>query len=232
MCDKPNLCYGKMYDEDKYAYLRLVKYKELLSEYTKENAKVLDIGCYTANLYDMLPSCIDYLGIDFDDEALKIATQKGANVKKVNFENDSIDLEENYFDIIIIGEVLEHLINPQAMIDNVKRLLKDNGIVLISLPNECSLYHRIICLFGKGIDRFAFKLYKHLHLPTVAQSRRFVSDNFCIIKEDYFVMPSGKGSCWEGLGKLLSKIPYGFWMFLARISPSLFARGTIFIAKR
>ncbi len=75
------------------------------------------------------------------------------------------------FDVVICTEVLEHLVDPVKMVANIKGLMNDNGVVLISLPNENSIYHRIMSLSGKGIDMCAFELYKHLHMPTISQSR-------------------------------------------------------------
>jgi 2-polyprenyl-3-methyl-5-hydroxy-6-metoxy-1,4-benzoquinol methylase len=41
---------------------------------------------------------------------------------------------ENFFDTIIIGDVLEHLYHPLALLYDVKQILKDDGVLLISLP--------------------------------------------------------------------------------------------------
>lgn len=228
----PQLWYGDMYQEDKYADLRLQTYAKLLVPYLHEGSKVLDIGCYTARLLDFLPKDkqIEYWGIDFDEKALEIAKQKGANVKYIKFDTEPILLEQK-FDILVAGEVLEHLINPAKILEQMQQLIKPEGIVLISLPNECTIYHRIMCLFGKGVDSLAFKLYKHLHLPTIKQSEEFVGKYFKIIKKAYFVNPGGKGSRWEILGKITSLFPSSFWRWLGNLLPGLFARGVIFTCK-
>jgi 2-polyprenyl-3-methyl-5-hydroxy-6-metoxy-1,4-benzoquinol methylase len=228
----PQLWYGDMYQEDKYADLRLKTYAKLLLPYLKNGIKILDIGCYTARLLDFLPKDkqIEYWGVDFDEQALVIAKQKGAKVKFVKFDTEPI-LLENKFDIIVAGEVLEHLINPAKILEQMQQLIKPDGVVLISLPNECTIYHRIMCLFGKGVDSLAFKLYKHLHLPTIKQNEQFVSQYFKIIKKDYFINPGGKGTRIEWFGKITKIIPDALWKTLAYISPGLFARGIILINK-
>lgn len=226
----PNYWFGDVYKDDKFARLRILTYAKLLGPYLKSGNRLLDIGCYTAQIYDYLPKDVEYLGLDFDEEALKIAAAKGAKVKNVRFDEDALNIDGK-FDIIVAAEVLEHVKNPEAMLGQIKNLLSKDGVVLVSLPNECTLYHRLMCLAGIGIDMYAFKLYKHLHLPTISQSRGFIRSYFDIIKEAYYVNPSGKGSRWEGLGKVISKIPYSFWLWLARICPGLFARGIIFLCK-
>lgn len=228
----PQLWYGDMYQEDKYADLRLQTYAKLLMPYLYEGSKVLDIGCYTARLLDFLPKDkhLEYWGVDFDEKALEIAKQKGAIIKYVRFDTELLPFQEQ-FDIIVVGEVLEHLINPAKILEQMQQLIKPDGMVLISLPNECTIYHRIMCLFGKGVDSLAFKLYKHLHLPTIKQSEQFISNYFKIIKKAYFINPGGKGSKWEWLGRIISAIPVGFWQQLGNWFPSLFARGGIYVCK-
>lgn len=146
----PQLWYGDMYQEDKYADLRLQTYAQLLSPYLHDGAKILDIGCYTARLLDFLPKDkhIEYWGVDFDEKALEIAKQKGAKVQFAKFDTEPL-LFQDQFDMIVAGEVLEHLINPSKILEQMQQLIKSDGVVLISLPNECTIYHRIMCLFGR-----------------------------------------------------------------------------------
>lgn len=226
----PKCWYGDMYKDDKFAHKRIELCVDLLKPYLKRNIKVLDIGCYTSAILDFLPSNIEYYGVDFDEKALEIAENRGAKVKFVKFDEEEI-IFNHQFDIIICTEVLEHLKNPYHLMEQIKRLLNKNGTVLISLPNECTAYHRIMCLIGKGVDLCAFQLFKHLHLPTIKQSKDFVSIFFIIAKKAYFVNPGGRCSRWEGLGRITSKIPYSFWTILARLMPGLFARGVIFLCK-
>ena len=62
---------------------------------------------------------------------------------------DSIPLENKSFDVVVAGEVLEHLINPYRIVREFYRILKPNGIIIISVPNISSLVSRIRGLFGK-----------------------------------------------------------------------------------
>lgn len=226
--NQPQLHYGGMYDEDKYARLRLQKYASLLSVWIIPGRRILEIGCYTGEILKFLPKGTAYFGVDFDEAALEIAKGRGAIVKHVNFDSGQIEFDQ-LFDIVIATEVLEHLKNPEAMIRQIKELLKPGGVVLISLPNENTLYHRLLSLLGFGIDICAFQLYKHLHLPTIKQSKAFVGRHFQIVKESFYTNPSCKGSRCEWLGRVLTLFPDVFWEGLARLAPGLFARGVIFV---
>ena len=52
-----------------------------------------------------------------------------------DIENDILDLENDYFDVIICGDVLEHLVDPWAVIEKLTHLLKKGGVFIISVPN-------------------------------------------------------------------------------------------------
>lgn len=226
----PHFHYGRMYEDDKYARLRIKKCIELLLPVIKNTTKVLEIGCYTAEVLDYLPENTDYTGIDFDTTAIEIARQKGINVISVNFDQEEIKLSDK-FDVIICTEVLEHLIDPDAIMRKIHELLKDDGTVLISLPNENTIYHRLMSLFGYGIDMCAFQPHKHLHLPTICQSEAFISKYFKIINKTPYINPGAKGSRSEWIGTITARLPDVFWNALAKISPGLFSRGMIFLAK-
>jgi len=47
---------------------------------------------------------------------------------------DSICVEENSFDIILLTEVLEHILNPTSVIQEAKRILKPKGLLIITMP--------------------------------------------------------------------------------------------------
>ena len=84
-------------------------------------------------------------------------------------------------------------------------------------------------LLGLGIDLYPFQLYKHLHFPTIKQNIKFVSQYFKIIKKEYYINPSGKGSRFDKLGILFKLIPDFVWEKLAYLFPGCFARGIIML---
>ncbi|MDB2680364.1 class I SAM-dependent methyltransferase, partial [Candidatus Pelagibacter bacterium] len=60
---------------------------------------------------------------------------QGIDVDKVNFENEDLPFAEKNFDIITLNSVLEHLHNPEKLLNNIKRILKDKGFFIIITPN-------------------------------------------------------------------------------------------------
>jgi len=219
----PHLIYGDVFS-DKYARVRFEMVNEILSPFLKDGIKILDLGCYTADLLNLLPPTVDYYGVDFDEKALEIAEKRGAYVVKLDLENEKLQFDKK-FGIILTTEILEHLKDPEKLVLQVKNLLEENGVVLISLPNECTLYHRLRVFFGKGLDGTGFEPFYHLHFPTIKQSNEFVGKHFRILEKRHWVHVGVGGSA----EKILSKIPIRFWAMLAEIWSSLFARGIIFL---
>jgi 2-polyprenyl-3-methyl-5-hydroxy-6-metoxy-1,4-benzoquinol methylase len=81
------------------------------------------------------------------------------------------------FDVIVFGDVLEHLKNPAAVLRALTASLREEGAVIISLPNVANLYVRLSLLCGRfdyqdrGIlDR------THLHFFTRKTFREFLTD--------------------------------------------------------
>ena len=63
--------------------------------------------------------------------------------------NDGIPLKDSSVDIIIAGDVIEHIYNSYKFLRECSRVLRPNGIIVLSIPNICSLKNRIKVLFGQ-----------------------------------------------------------------------------------
>ncbi len=64
-----------------------------------------------------------------------------------DIEQESINAPEEYFDIIICADILEHLADPWSSLKKISRHLKKGGRLIASIPNirECKTLYRIIC---------------------------------------------------------------------------------------
>lgn len=108
-------------------------------------SEVLDIGCASGFLGVLLNhyrNCI-VDGIEYDKEAIEIARKKNAYRDLFHFsivddkskEYISFMSLKKKYDYIVFGDVLEHLVNPWDALKGVSNLLKENGSIIISLPN-------------------------------------------------------------------------------------------------
>lgn len=150
--------YPKKYYDNSPCFIenKFIKYfskrKILNIEKFKKGGKLLDIGCGTGDfLSQMKDRDYDVCGIDVSLQACKIARKKGLKI----YHNDLIKhhFPAKSFDIITLWHVFEHLYNPSETLKEIKRILKDDGLLIMETPN---------------IDCFSFKIFKgyHFHLDS------------------------------------------------------------------
>jgi SAM-dependent methyltransferase len=108
-----------------------------------KNGTLLDLGC--GNGYFLENLNLTGIGIDNDDEGLDICRKKGLTVRKMDL-NKSLNLV-NKHDIILCLDTLEHLIYPQIAVKEAYRLLKDDGIFVVSVPYHHFWKNLTITLF-------------------------------------------------------------------------------------
>ena len=110
--------------------------KEVVKEIKWKGKKVLDVGCGTGNFArEVAKKDAKYvLGIDYADEAIKIA-EKNNKLKNLEFKKlDVIKLNEK-FDIIVSIGTIEHMDNPMTIIRKLKKCLNKNGKIILTTPN-------------------------------------------------------------------------------------------------
>lgn len=116
-------------------------YKNIYSPLPKNNiGKVLDVGCGNGlYLSQLQENGWDVYGVDMSPEAVRFANNKFGlkNVKQGILEN--IKYPSNTFDVITMHHVLEHLYNPQKVLQKINKSLKKDGLLVISTPNVDSI---------------------------------------------------------------------------------------------
>jgi len=109
---------------------------------------LLDAGCGTGLLVEKLKEerpDITAEGIDFSASMLSIAKSKntGAIFKEADL-NEPLPYEDNTFDIITSIHVIYNVLNPKKTIEELKRILKKNGILIIASPKKNSSVHKVL----------------------------------------------------------------------------------------
>lgn len=106
-----------------------------------ENKIVLDIACgtgYGTNIMFKNGKPKFMIGVDKSAQAIEYAlnhyTDKNIEFKKI--EAPILNLEEEYFDCIVSFETLEHVADQKKMIEELHRVLKKDGILIVSTPNK------------------------------------------------------------------------------------------------
>lgn len=111
------------------------------------NLKYLDVGCGDGTLTlerARLMDTKDITGIEILNSEIKKAKKKGIIVKKADL-NIKLPFEDSQFDVITATQVIEHLYDIDTFVSEINRVLKKNGVLVISTEN-LSAWHNIFAL--------------------------------------------------------------------------------------
>ncbi|HPG41022.1 MAG TPA: class I SAM-dependent methyltransferase [bacterium] len=117
----------------------------------KPDSKLLDVGCSAGTLGGYLianKNCRVY-GVDNNPQAINLAAAVLTAVAVMNIGSDPFPFRGELFDIIIFGDVLEHLTDPQSVLMQFQDYLAPGGYMIVSLPNIANIIIRLKLLFGK-----------------------------------------------------------------------------------
>ncbi len=111
--------------------------KDLLKAHNSHTGTLLDIGCSTGKLiFHMQKLGWTVAGCDVNAEAVDIAINNGLNAQVGTVE--AINYAPESFDVINMGDVIEHVSSPSKTLQSAYHLLKPNGIIVIRTPNAQS----------------------------------------------------------------------------------------------
>lgn len=118
---------------------------------------VLDVGCADGYISQKLvKNGNEVVGIELDQESANKAQRHCKEIFNENVEDIELPSDYvKYFDFIIFADVLEHLKYPDIVLKNFLKYLKDDGQVIVSVPNVANWRIRIKLLRGN----FDYKNY-------------------------------------------------------------------------
>lgn len=97
--------------------------------------KVLDIGCQRGGYcYNLKVRGFDVVGMDISIGYLQMARSKVAGVALTAGDAQALPFRDRSFNTVILSEVLEHVIDEKAVVSEVSRVLKESGIVYVTVP--------------------------------------------------------------------------------------------------
>lgn len=171
---------------------------EIIKNYVKDK-EVLDIACVGDPKYAFDPACgkglwihglikeeaRSLVGIDLDEKAIEELKRRGFEAYCANAEDPSLDLGRK-FDVVHTGEIIEHLSNQGIFLENVKRHLKPDGVLLLSTPNAHDVAYLLNRLMGRVKDDD--KIFKyHLLWHSYGTLKHLLEKHGFSIKDHWYI---------------------------------------------
>lgn len=121
---------------------------DLIKEIIGKGKKILDLGCRDGSLTKNYVKDNEVVGVDIDDVALSICN-KNLGIQTFHLDiNEPLPFDNSSFDIVMAGDIIEHVIFPEMLLKEVQRVLKSKGVFCGSTPNVTRIKNRFQFLFG------------------------------------------------------------------------------------
>jgi 2-polyprenyl-3-methyl-5-hydroxy-6-metoxy-1,4-benzoquinol methylase len=156
------------------------------------NSRILDVGCSSGRLGAALKKDkkVTVIGIDIDKKDIQLAKENLDEAHVLNIEKDSLDTL-GLFDIVILADVIEHLINPIEALKKLKNVLKPGGKLIFSIPNMANGTIRLELLKGRFeytkwglLDKTHLHYYDQIEVDNVLKGAGFsIKKTDCTIRD-------------------------------------------------
>ena len=196
----------------------------------RSGLRLLDLGAAGGHLgLAVRDRCAYIAGVEADPDA-PLSARAAYDDWRARDVLDAGDWKEP-FDVIVCADLLEHLVDPAALLEKMRRWLKAGGILFVSLPNVANISVRLALLLGqfryteRGIlDR------THLSFYTRATGRQLLErSGFHVRSVEATAMPYELAIPALGRGPLARPVR-GFARFSSRAWPTMFGYQFVFEA--
>jgi len=202
----------------------------------KKEFRILDVGAspFSFILKRIFPD-VDLVTVDFTEDFKERCKKYRIKFVKHDLTKFPFPFPDNYFDLIIFGEVLEHLLtNHSVVMSELERILNKGGTLIIQTPNAYSLNRRIDFLLGKEIFPNNQKIFDYQYAGKLHIFEYKISDLIKLIKDStrFKIIKISYATYYDNLEsalvykkfKLFYILPALFYFSITRIVPC-FRRG-------
>jgi SAM-dependent methyltransferase len=119
----------------------------------RNRGKILDVGCATGEFLGYMTAKPNWelYGVEIDENAAHEAERRHS-IKVFQGFLEQAQFPDNFFDVVTMWEVLEHLHDPRNTLLEIHRILKPDGLLILRVPNFGSPLARIFGRYWAGLD--------------------------------------------------------------------------------
>ena len=167
------------YQQQRYGFsFELEKRGAIILNWVGSGKRILDVGCRDGVFTQQIMKNNVVVGIDIDANALQ-KCNKNLGIETIQHNiNTLFPFSNESFDVVILGEVLEHTMFPELVLVEVARVLKTKGILAGTVPNAYRLKNRLLFLLGKKYDPD----HTHLHQFSLKELKGLLCTKFVILE--------------------------------------------------
>ncbi|MGW1882422.1 class I SAM-dependent methyltransferase [Streptomyces sp. NPDC001970] len=114
-------------------------------------ATILDIGCGDGTAAATAATALaghTIVGVDWSQDALRRAATRLTHTVRGELGGTGLPFATGSADAVLFSEVIEHLVDPDAALDELRRVLRPGGHLMLSTPNLAAWYNRLLLLAG------------------------------------------------------------------------------------
>ncbi|MBC8204791.1 class I SAM-dependent methyltransferase [bacterium] len=161
----------------------------MISLITCKPEYILDVGCGNGLTAKTIKEKFDskyVLGIEVDREAAKEAEKKLDEILVIDLNKTKLELNRK-FDLIVLADILEHLVSPEDLLNQIRSILNIDGQVVISIPNVRN-WSIIFEIIFKGdwryrdegiLDRTHLRFFTKKSAIRMIESTGFTINKYC-----------------------------------------------------
>lgn len=176
-------CENKIYDNKETDNFLSLFYGEI------SNRLVLDIGCGTGHLGAYLARRNNQVfGITLSElEAIK-ARERLSKVLVEDIEQaQTLPYPKKHFDVVIFADSLEHFRSPEAILNKIRPYLKDDALLITSIPNIANFKIRFGLMFGRfNYEKDGILDNTHLRFFTLKTAKELISNAGFLVEQVKF----------------------------------------------
>lgn len=171
-------------------------------ELYEQERVILDIGCGAgalgAYLKSLNPAAVVH-GVDISAEAGVTAAARLDRFACVDLDNSTLPDFATRYDLIIVGDVLEHLKRPDMLLQDLKNLLTEGGKVIVSVPNIANYSIRLRLMLGQfNYTETGILDKSHLRFFTYMSVCSLLSEcGYSVVAERYVSRFGGLCGAWS-----------------------------------